>query len=690
MDRNLAPRSGTLEFWARSTPDTNLWADGEDHYFAYLWAKARMPDEPRYPARLELFKSGSDDALHLKVHGGPAAVDLALPAAELDPGAWHHIAVSWDCIDPGAITFWLALEGEGRRVTVNAARRMQPFFALQLANAPWLGHYSREGQSAELGGYIDDLHISDEPLGRREEGHEPLELSEINVDLALRAREAFDEWVGVWEELQTGGAWGPWTVPIIDAETHTFFNWYSRPTDRCVVDNKYGSSICSVGNDFIDAYAYTGDERCRQIAENSVEFFLRGQDPRGYWYMDYRVSENGRVYGIENEWARIQDHYQSRPFCYLLYWHRMTGDRRAFDAAKACADFVWSIENPNGAWAGKYNVETETPWTTGPRGAANGSEYNDFATTDALRMMITMYQLTGDEKYLEGPEGSRGIAGIGRWMFDTQIGEGDVRGWCQQYGPDDEPVWSRNFEAPVISPRVVNRFIHPMTIIMWLVTGEQKYMDLLEETYAWYRSVEAPGEDGGWYYQYLPDGRPCTSRDYKTVVINPDHPDGIALTEYGDPDSTVVLDADDPEAPKPTRSKLHLSNVERDLQAYREQGPEDFRASFLGSSEFTDEDYLARRKSAIGRAKSLEGAAREQIERLEEHGQFSDGWKLARIRHGALYQYVTELHIARGLASREIFRDGGRSPWQIGGRQSRRPVAAVDDWFDFRLGGPQG
>ncbi len=685
MERNLAPKSGTLEFWVKSGPDANIWADDEDHYLAYLWPKQQLPREPRDSVALELVKRAEDRALHLAAKGAPAPVDLALPTADLDPGTWHHVAISWDCIDRGSITYWLALDGEGRHVTISSEWRTQPFFALQLANAPWLGHYSRAGESAELGGYIDDLHISDEPLGRREEGREPLELSGIDVDLALRARDAFDRWVGVWADLQTGGAWGPWVSPIIDADTHIYLHWTGQPTDRCVVDNKYGSSIVTFAHDFLDVWAYAGDEQCRQIAENAAEFFLRGQDPRGYWYQDYRVSENGRVYGVKTEWARIQDGHQSQPFLFMLYWHRVTGDTRAFEAARRNADFVLSIENPNGAWAGKYNVATETPWTTGPRGVPNGSEFNDYATTDALRMMITMYDLTGDEKYLRGPEGSRGVAGIGQWLYDTQIGEGDVRGWCQQYGPDDRPVWSRDFEAPVISPRVVSRFIHPMTIIMWLATGNQRYMDLLQETYDWYRSVEAPGEDGGWYYQYLPDGRPCTSREFKTVVIDPDHPDGVALTELGDPDSTVVLDADDPDAPRPSRAKLRLDAIQRDLEAYHELGPEGYRQSLIGSSELSDEDYLELRKSALSQVLSFEDEVRDTITQLDEHGQLRSGWNLGRMWDGALYSYIKNLHLARGLASREIFRKGGRSPWEFGGRGWKRPVAAIDDWFDFEL-----
>ncbi len=281
-------------------------------------------------------------------------------------------------------------------------------------------------------------------------------------------------------------------------------------------------------------------------------------------------------------------------------------------------------------------------------------------------MMMTMYLLTGDGKYLRGPEGSDGIVGIGRWMFDTQMGEGEVRGWCQQYDQDNQPVWSRAFEAPVISPRVVSRFIHPQTVMLFLMTGNERHMRLLQETYDWYRSIEVPGDDGGWYYQYLPDGTPVYSDNFETIRIDPD----------------------DPNAPRPSREKLQLTAIQRDLEAYQQLGPEGFRESFRGSVEFTDEDYLAARRAAVTWLRAHEDAVREEIERLERDGLFRSGPWVAGIRHVHLYNWVMQMRIARGVAPKGVFPRGGRSPWQIGGGGWKRPVAHIEDWFDVPLEDP--
>ncbi len=394
MDRNFIARAGTLECRVRAG-ETNIWADGAEHYLFTLRPRRRMTGEPRIAVRLEVFK-GEDNALHLRATGAPAPVGLAIPTAGLVPDEWHHIAISWDCTGGPAATFWLAVDGRGVAMTIPSPCRMLPFASLQVGNTPWLGHHAHVGESAPLGGYLDDLHISDQTLARREEGAQPLDpevargLGEIDLELALAAEDALVRWLDYWAGLQVGGAWGPWLSPKIAADTRTYLDWTGQPEDPHLVSNKYGSSVVTVAYEFIDAYHYTGDERWRQAAENSVDFFLRGQAPAGYWYQDYVVDESGRIVdesgrieGLSRRWARVQDGHQSQPFLFLLYWHHVTGDKRAFDAARRNADFVLSIENPNGSWPGTFDTSAGVGHTTGPRGVEYGCEYNDYATTDA-------------------------------------------------------------------------------------------------------------------------------------------------------------------------------------------------------------------------------------------------------------------------------------------------------------------
>ncbi len=663
MRRNHIARAGTIECQVRMA-GAGAWADDRERYLLHLQPRPQLPGEPRLPLTLSVIKR-ADGALHLIAAGAPLPVDVAVPVAGLDAQAWHHVALSWDSRE-GTLRLWLTVDGAGKCASMPCEREIAPISAMRIANTPVLGHYAHAGEHAELGGFIDDLHISDETLVAREEGAERLDLDGIDPELALAADDAAARWLGRWADLQLGGAWGPWLMPNIDGAGEVYRDWTSLPEDPRLVHNKYGSSIVRVAYDFADAWQYAGDERWREVAARSAEFFLRGQDPRGYWYEFYYVDESGRVAGMKTEWARIQDGYQSQPFLYLLYWYRLTGDRRALDAATRCADFVLTVENPNGSWPGTFEVAAGVGRTTGPRGVERGCEYNDYATTDPMRMMITMYHLTGDERYLHGPEGSAGIAGIGQWMFDTQMGEGDVRGWCQQYDQDNQPVWSRAFEAPVIEPRVVCRFIHPQTVMLYLLTGNERYMRLLQETYDWYRSVEVPGDEGGWYYQYLPDGTPVYSDNFETIAI----------------------DTNDPNAPKPSREKLYLSGIERDLSAWREAGPAAWRQSFVGTDEVSAEQYMARRRAALQWLRENQEAVGAEVAAMEREGQLTEGRRIAHVGSGHLTQWLLEMRLARGVAPRSVCLRGGTGPWDIGGGGWRRPSVIVADWFDVPLADP--
>ena len=658
LHRNLVSRAGTLECWVKSG-EQNIWNDGKQHCLFYLRPRRMMPHSPRAGLTIELTKRGKDNAFHFVVSGA-ATADLAVPTADLDPNTWHHLAFSWDFTGKG-VELRFAINGRGRQATVPARAMPTPFDSLQVGNFRWYGHHAHANEFRPFGGLVDDLHTSDETLARREAGHKPLDIGPLDLQTGLAAEDALRKWLDKWAGLQAGGAWGSWITPMIDRASNVSFDWTKQPSDRHWVDMKYGSSAL-LSTYFLEAYEYTGDERWLRVAQNTGHFFLAGQSPKGYWYQAYVVDEVGGVAPTAStNWARVQDGYQSQPWLFMLYMHRVTGDERYLKSATRCADFLLSIENPNGSWPGKYDAVRGVGWTTGGRGVDYGCEYNDFATTDPMRMMITMYHLTGDEKYLKGSHG-KGIAGIGQWMFDTQMGQGKVRGWCQQYGQDNKPVWSRAFEAPVMSPRVVCRFIHPMCLWLYLMTGQERYMKLLQETYDWYRSVEVPGPKGGWYYQYLPDGTPVTTSGYRTVKIDPK----------------------DPKAPKPSRGKLQLTGLERTLKRYQELGPEKFRKSFSGKVQLTANDIAARRKSAAAYCRSQAKAVLEEVKTQRADGTLRPSRLLRQPQGVRVYRYVLNLHLARGVVPASPPPRGGESPWRMG-RGWKIPVIWLEDWFDVPL-----
>jgi len=686
MERNIVARAGTLELWVRSA-EGNIWADDQDrellHLSSGLSGWMGDPDDvtAEFDARrraisIEVTRLGADGAVHLLVHRGRTApLDLSVPAADLSADDWHHVAISWDLRAQPAL-LWLTIDGAGAMAQVDEHMEPLPFTSLQLGNYHRLGDYQQPDVTKPLGGWIDDLHISDETLARRAAGYDGPRPGAIDEQFAMDAQDALRRWVDLWAELQTGGTWASWVFPRVNDETRLFFHIEAQPwpVSPMQAATKYGHPT-EMATRFLRIWEATGDERCLQVAKNSAEFFLRAQQPEGHWLTAYLVDESGRVVpagGSESarSYLPINDSYQNAPFVFLLDMYRATGDGRCFDAARRCADMLLEIENENGSWPGVYLLDRQMGVVTHTWDTRSGGEYNDGATSNPLRMMITMYHLTGDEKYIRGTHGA-GPGGIGQWLFDTQLGEGDVRGWAQQYDDALKPAWARAFEAPLIRPWVLPRYVAPMCQWFHLMTGDERYVELTREAVAWLRSVEVPGEAGGWYDHYQPDGTPVHAAERQVIPLTGRDPSEL------------------PAGARPDRKGTDLTEAERWLQQLDELGPEAYGASLVRPVELTADELAERVLGAAETCRRLEAeqALREAVRSQRADGAWIEddpqvGHKLAYAPPSRLLYYVISLSLARGVLPADTIATGGSGPWGPAGTWHGPPIA---DWFDVPI-----
>jgi hypothetical protein len=65
--------------------------------------------------------------------------------------------------------------------------------------------------------------------------------------------------------------------------------------------------------------------------------------------------------------------------------------------------------------------------------------HNDAATIDPFLMMVLMYHLTGDKKYVAN------LHKLGPFIERTNLGEGDVVGWCEGYDDNGRPLRARQY-----------------------------------------------------------------------------------------------------------------------------------------------------------------------------------------------------------------------------------------------------
>jgi len=424
---------------------------------------------------------------------------------------------------------------------------------------------------------------------------------------------------------------------------------------------------------YFDAYDVLGDPNYLRVALDLADYYLRIQEPEGFWHFAHLVSSSGQAKRLDHKDApgkavcRIQDAHQSGCFYLMLHAWRVTGERKYYDSARRCADYLRSIENANGSWPDYWipgtALEGRTGYAPGKAGVLIGCSYNDHATNDPLQMMIVMYHLTKDANYVAR------VPRIGQWIFDTQLGQGKVRGWCQQYGLDNKPLAGRNFEGAVIELRTFSRFIVPLCTWFYVISGQERYLTLMQETADWVKSVEKPGPDGGWAYQYLCDGTPVFTVGYQTYRLDqPTTWPSSFPAKYGG-------------IQKYSRDSGGTGGAEQIVARFRKLGLEAARASFTGPVSLTQEEYLRERLSAAKWAtdsKHLQEVRNRPLRALKPQWEFDREDNAGR-KGEVQWEYMMKVAIARGRFTPEQLAPG--APPHFAGQ--RLHSYKVPNWLDI-------
>ena len=444
---------------------------------------------------------------------------------------------------------------------------------------------------------------------------------------------------------------------------------------------------------FLRAYETFGDDAYLQAGLKTADFFLQVQHENGCFPTAAILERGGKAHAVVGRKhkhplgvARIEDAHQYPAFCLMLYVYKLTGQEKYLDSAKAWGNlFFEKIQYHDWGcspdyWDGKtrpiddaYIEGDDRDW-----GVANGGSYSDHATYDGFMTTMAMYHLTQDPKYLKYS------SKLGQWIFLTHQGEGVTRGWADNYNRLNEPVPARHHEGWNIEPRVANRFTLPMMMWFYVMTGEERYRSLYEETIAWLRSMEHP--DGsrapkhawfaetsiapvGWSSEYLADGTEAYTTGY--VSYRYDRP-STWLQEMKD------VGIADGGHPRYGTLKVVLTGAEKMLAILKSEGLAGWRNLFKGNARWTKEQFLQKRVEAARRCIDTTAAP----ESLDQKWQFV--WD-ARLAQGKV-SLTSAAHGGHGLLKwTEDFTD----LWHVHYDWTSR-VIAVDNWLDVPIPALQG
>ena len=445
---------------------------------------------------------------------------------------------------------------------------------------------------------------------------------------------------------------------------------------------------------FLRAYETFGDRTYLQAGLKTADFFLQVQHENGSFPTAAILERGGKAHAVVGRKhkhplgvARIEDAHQYPAFCLMLYAYKLTGEQRYLDSAKTwgnlffekiqCRDWGCAPDY----WDGKARAIGD--WYTSGQddidwGVANGGSYSDHATYDGFMTTMAMYHLTKDAKYLKY------TSKLGQWIFLTHQGEGATRGWADNYNRLNEPVPARHHEGLNIEPRVANRFTLPMMMWFYVMTGEERYCTLFEETIAWLRSMEQPHGSRapkhawlaeasltpvGWPSEYLADGTEAWTTGYESYRYDqpstwPKALKELGIARGGHPNYTTV--------------KVVLSGAEKMLAILKTEGLAGWRNLFKGNAHWTDAQYRQKRIEAARRCINTKAVP----ESLDQKWQFV--WD-ARLANGKV-SLKSAAYGGHGLLKwTEDFTD----LWAVHYDWTSR-VMAVDNWLDVPIPALQG
>jgi len=459
---NANREQGTVTFWAKSRPGANIWQDGKDHYlFALRYGRRvytlmKKGTGPKNEDRnLFWFWEKRD------WRRDDRAI-TTLPAAGLAPGKWHHFVLSWD---RPANRLWLAVDrklASGRfwdpdpylrpchtmilgggwshhhaqdptdaivdelkvydlslprlYTTLSARRTLDPTTRMKAQDAArsyldfcrklqtrggWPGvHYvwpTLMPTHTPARGYLhpDDVY---HPVHGYGGGHNAMgmiylysyQVTGDERDLAT-AVEAGDFTLAM--QLENGCWLGKYIADGMSVRPY-----YG--------DGSKGSAILQDGYQsqatMFLAYLWhvTGEERFKRGAVKAVEFLRRAQNPNGSWSHHFNLAkgygESGRGHRGGGEFN--DECMQTQMNCMLL-GYRLTGDAKYLDAVRRAGDWIVAAQlpAPTFGWADQYDGENrpvQARHFEPPACAMRACYY-------AVRLLLMMWDLTGDSKYLE-------------------------------------------------------------------------------------------------------------------------------------------------------------------------------------------------------------------------------------------------------------------------------------------------
>lgn len=227
----------------------------------------------------------------------------------------------------------------------------------------------------------------------------------------------------------------------------------------------------SVASTFLRAAHLTGDETFAQHARLARLAMERIQTDEGGF------PHEGPLHEAKLQKGTFDDDTTTNAVRFLLDWWHFTGaadDRKIVERA---GEFILVSQYEIGGWPQAYPPN--------PKAYERHITFNDGNMVNIIRTLMTLHEALGDARYLEAARKA------GECILRLQGKQGEAI-WAQQYDPDTlEPAWARKFEPPGYSSGE-SVGVCDVLIELFLVTGEQRFLEPLPKAFAWFDAHVLP------------------------------------------------------------------------------------------------------------------------------------------------------------------------------------------------------
>lgn len=279
----------------------------------------------------------------------------------------------------------------------------------------------------------------------------------------------------------------------------------------------------SIGLAWIEAWEQTNDPLYLQAAREVAQALAWCQLASGGWPSDFdfhpekasRFHLRRDLFAGDKEpgrrWTRssLDDNKTQSALLFLLELSHLEPSRDDTDLQDALAfglDSLLAAQAPNGGWPQMYDGPADPSLPADLEASYDENwlrifpklDYTGYYTLNdgniyqVTRLLARAHELTGEERFLDA------MRRTGEFLLAAQLPDPHPA-WAQQYDHAMKPAWARKFEPPAVSSLESLWALQTLREI-WLVTGEERWLEPFDRAIAWLRSVRL--EDGRWSRLY--------------------------------------------------------------------------------------------------------------------------------------------------------------------------------------------